>query len=150
MGFLRKVRSGRSWKDGRDHELILDAGVADDPGDVVELPVVGESYRQDALERIAGPKEADGKSHLVGVTLRCEPTNEHDSNAVRVEVLGQLVGYIARDIAAQISAGLAKQRGVLEAGGMIVGGWDDGQTEGHYGCRVWIPASAAQRLGMAS
>ena len=33
---------------------------------------------------------------FVGTSLRCEPTNEYDANAVRVEVMGQLFGYVAR------------------------------------------------------
>lgn len=51
--------------------------------DIVEVEVRGESHCQDALGAIAGPKEEDAKQLLVGVTLRCEPDNEFDANAVR-------------------------------------------------------------------
>jgi hypothetical protein len=39
-------------------------------------------------------------------------------------------------------------RGVLEGRGLIVGGWDDGVTEGHYGVRAWIRARDITRLGV--
>src|SRR5258708_34967889 len=36
--------------------------------------------------------------------------------------------------------------GVVEPRGLIVGGWNDGETEGHYGIRVWISQSDTARL----
>lgn len=119
-----------------------------DPG-LVELHIVGESYRQDALAAVSGPKGTVGKEMPVEVTLRCEPTNQYDEHAIRVEVTGQHVGYVARDQAALLCKPLtAASRGVIEAQGLIVGGWRDGDSEGHYGIRVWITRADADRLGI--
>jgi len=63
--------------------------------------------------------------------------------------MGQLLGYVAGDQAAIV--GPAVQRtcgGVHEAKGLIVGGWDDGYSEGKYGVRVWITTSDAHRFGV--
>ena len=130
---------------------------AEDGETLVELDIVGESYRQAELEAIAGPKDPDGKRTLAGVTLRCEPSNEHDRNAIRVEVYGQLVGYVARDQAALLCPAITRAcRGVLEARGLIVGGWkiDDRdsasrfaeKSEGSFGIRAWITMKDAARL----
>jgi len=122
---------------------------SDDEADLVEIEIHGESFRQETLEALAGPKEADGKHVVEGVTLRCEPSNPHDPNAVRVEVMGQLVGYVARDQAPVVSQGMQRScGGVLEERGLIVGGWRDRQSEGHYGIRVWLTRRDADRIGL--
>jgi hypothetical protein len=132
-----------------DAELVREDAI--DHGEVdalVEVEIHGESFRQDTLEALAGPKGPDGKHVREGVTLRCDPTNEHDPNAVRVEVMGQLVGYVARDQAVVVSAGLQRAcGGVLEERGLIVGGWHDARSEGFYGIRVWLTGHDAVRIG---
>jgi hypothetical protein len=98
MGFLRDrfpkptitVTGRRPISEGQDLEVRTDAAESGD--ELVELKIVGESYRQAAIAAIAGPKEPEGKSFRVGVTLRHEPENAHDRNAVRAEVMGQLLG----------------------------------------------------------
>jgi hypothetical protein len=116
---------------------------------LVEIEVHGESFHQDMLEALAGPKGPDGKHVLEGVTLRCEPDNPHDPNAVRVEVMGQLLGYVAREQAAVVSRGMQQAcGGVLEERGLIVGGWRDERSEGSYGIRVWLTRHDADRIGV--
>jgi hypothetical protein len=136
---------------------VLEAPAHDDR-ELIELEIVGESFHQDAFAAIAGPKEAEGKRQRVGVTLRCEPDNEYDSNAIRVEVMGQPLGHVSRKTAALLSPAMQRScGGALEAVGMIVGGWaalilnDDGTDRvsiGHYGVRVWIMHRDADRLGV--
>lgn len=53
------------------------------PGDF-KIEVVGESYYQDALERIAGRKTADSVEHPCIARLEPEPFNRHDKNAVAI------------------------------------------------------------------
>jgi hypothetical protein len=114
---------------------------------LVEIDIVGESFHQKELKRIAGPKEADGKSHRCGVTLRREPDNKYDKNAVRVEVMGLQVGYVARPTAARLSPAMEVHcGGVMEANSLIVGGWDDGFSQGHYGVRVWLTTADLARI----
>lgn len=62
--------------------------------------------------------------------------------------MGLHVGYVARESAEVICGPLRQLGGVTELPGMIVGGWDDGVTEGHFGCRGWMPAELANRLGV--
>jgi len=123
--------------------------VATDP-DLVEVDVVGESHHQDALEQVAGPPSELTKHYQVGTTLRCDPNNPYDSNAIRVECMGQHVGFIPRQTAALLSSCMhAGCGGVLEAVGFIVGGWDNGISTGFYGIRVWVKKEDLQRIGVS-
>jgi hypothetical protein len=138
----------------------LRAAADEDHAELVEIiEVVGESYRQEALARLAGRKDAEGKHKLVGAVLRCEPQNEHDANAIRVEVMGEHVGYVSRETATFLSPAMQRAcGGALEARGLIVGGWksesrdDHGRylevSEGSYGIRVWITQRDTERLGV--
>jgi hypothetical protein len=63
--------------------------------------------------------------------------------------MGQLLGYIPRATATQLSAAMEARCGsVLEGVGFIVGGWDDGDSIGSYGVRVWIGKEALNRIGV--
>lgn len=102
-----------------------------------------------SLEALAGPKDEIGKQVLEGVTLRCEPDGVHDHNAVRVELMGQLVGYIACDEAALFSPAIQRfSGGVLEARGLIVGAWRNPDNEWSYGIRVWATQRDMDRFGV--
>lgn len=153
MSFLRRA-FGLIPKDGRAEErelLVAEIRVEAQDADerLVEIDVVGESHRQEALASIAGPKEALGKHLPVGVALRCEPSNTYDANAIRVEVMGQLLGYVAREPASILSPNICRAAGgVIEARGLIVGGWDDGMSVGHYGIRVWLTERDCSRLSV--
>lgn len=152
MGFFKELFGKREKRRpvAEAHELEVRTEAADWGDDLVEVNVVGESYRQDVLASIAGPKEPEGKSMQVGATLRCEPSNQYDDCAVRVEVMGQLVGYIQREFAAELSPAMQRGcRGVIEARGLIVGGWRDGRSEGHYGIRAWVRTSEVERIGLS-
>jgi hypothetical protein len=127
-------------------DIYRDAAERGD-GDIFEIEIVGEGYRQKELERIAGPKEPGGKQHRCGVTLRREPSNKYDENAVRAEVMGVHVGYVARELAYDLAPAMqAHAGGIVEARGVIVGGWDDGTTEGYYGIRAWLTEADFLRL----
>lgn len=65
--------------------------------------VRGESYYQQDLKRLAGPPRRRGYLVPVEATLRREPDNVHDVNAVRVEIGGDLVGYVARELALELA-----------------------------------------------
>lgn len=87
----------------------------------VEVKVVGLSFRdaypdnvfevqrlhEAAQARGIGADSSPGADHVV-VTLRREPTNEHDENAIEVLVPGlgrgkSMIGYIPRDLAARLA-----------------------------------------------
>lgn len=148
MGLMKRLFGGGPSAAERTEALVVETGVSDASDGLVEIEVVGESHHQDTLERIAGPKEPEGKQMRVGATLRREPTNPYDGNAVRVEVMGQLIGHVARTMAATLSPALAAVGGAIEAQGVVVGGWKDRTSEGSYGVRVWLDPATAARLGV--
>lgn len=92
--------------------------------------VAGTSYRQDALEVVAGGRNFAGtRRRLLTATLVREPDNPHDSNAVRIDVGGVHVGYLPRDGAPGFHAIIQR----LTAAGLpsscrasLTGGWDEG------------------------
>jgi hypothetical protein len=104
------------------------------------VEVVGESYRQNALLQVAGGYNNGGLQ--LTASLVPEPSNAHDANAVRVDIDGQPVGYLERELAAEYSP-------VLLAGGHrayececeLFGGWDRGEGDrGNYGVRLDLAA----------
>jgi hypothetical protein len=151
MGFFKRLGRQNVATSPTDEEVIqirLNAQEIGD-GDLFEIEVVGESHYQAELQRIAGPKEPGGKHHRCGVTLRCEPKNKYDKNAIGVEVMGMTMGYVARDTAARLSPAMQSRcGGAIEARGLIVGGWKDGVSEGHYGIRVLLTPADGVRLGI--
>ena len=101
--------------------------------------IVGESFYQKDLARIAGPKEPQSKSHYCKALLICEANNPRDPNAVAVMIDDSIVGYLSREDAIDY-------RGFLEEGfsehplvvvdALICGGWLDEKSEGHYGVKL--------------
>lgn len=65
------------------------------------VSVVGESHYQPALEAAAAGRFSTGYEDAIPTTaaLIPEPRNLHDRNAVRVDVDGRTVGYLARELA---------------------------------------------------
>jgi hypothetical protein len=108
------------------------------------LSVVGESHRQDALDRVAGDatgpepylEELKGRARALTrepdrlwfrAALLREPTNEYDPNAIAVHAAGVgLVGYLDRETAldfAPVFEELARQGySVGACPAMLVGG----------------------------
>jgi hypothetical protein len=75
----------------------------------VPLNVVrGESRRQTALWAMCGEPRRQGYLVAVEAKLRREPKNPVDKHAVRIEIQGEHVGYLARELAAQLSPALDK------------------------------------------
>ena len=71
---------------------------------------VGVSHYQDALRRSAGAEGPVSIRRDVEAALVPEPENPHDPNAVRVEVDGELVGYLARDDALRYGPAVRRLR----------------------------------------
>lgn len=103
-----------------------------------EVKVKGTSAYQDALLRISGRKEFQGKKLACVACLISEPTNPHDRNAIRVEIERLRVGYLSRHLAAFFGEwlrmnGYTTMESPCDA--MIIGGWevDEFETFGTYG-----------------
>ncbi len=95
-----------------------------------EQHVVGESNYQAALEHAAGGRTPDGcATSLVAAQLVREPRNRYDRNAVRVDIAGQVVGYLPRADAPryhQLVTALWEQGVAATCWARLTGGWDRG------------------------
>lgn len=101
-----------------------------------DFDIVGESNYQAALERIAGAKTPDGHEHYCEATLRPEPSNPYDKNAVVVQIKGHTVGYLAR---ADAEAYKSQSSKPMRADALIVGGWRySNGNEGSFGVKLDI------------
>lgn len=115
------------------------------------LEVVGEASYQDALWAICGGTPGDRIRHQVVAVLIPEPENAYDSQAISVHIEGDLVGYLAREVAALYLPGLHKLMtrcgGYVALEGVVVGGgyYDDGP--GRLG--VWLAHNPAD-FGLTS
>lgn len=105
--------------------------------------VVGEGRRQDAIDAVAGPKQYDGVWIERVATLRPEPDNAEDDQAVAVEVGGAVVGYLAHTEATAhrrlIDRAISEQ-GTATCAAVVNGGWyrEDEGSEGSYGVHLYF------------
>lgn len=129
-----------SWLFGQKQERYV---TLEGDGDY-DLQIVGESFYQDALDRICGGKTEDGHEFYCEAVLVREPSNPHDKNAIAVYINDLKVGHINRAQAKPLTR-IFRDQGL--AGGIakavIVGGWAGrrNQSDGHYGVRLDIPVS---------
>lgn len=111
--------------------------------------IVGEASYQEALDTICGGRCEDGHEFATTASLRREPNNPHDPNAIAVVIDGKKVGYIPRAKAIKAASIMDADRKRCEAAtcpALIVGGWiDEDGDHGHYGVRLalaWPPRLA--------
>lgn len=102
--------------------------------------MVGESAYQGALERLCGGRTEAGHLRLMMAALVLEDENAYDSNAVRIEIEGECVGYLDRPAAKRYRRALEAAGGRLErvqCAARVRGGWerDDGDT-GLFGVKL--------------
>jgi hypothetical protein len=144
MGFLKRLRGGgapppwpppgpiTSWPTGTYQ--IQGDGWEFNKHPQHYLDVVGESFHEAALERIAGGRTNDGARHPNHIALLLpEPTNDRDANAVRVLILptsrspGGVVGYLSREDAVAyrpVIDRLAETGRLTMCQARLKGGWD--------------------------
>jgi hypothetical protein len=95
-----------------------------------KVRVVGTSRYQDAIWRIVGEptRDRDSRAHWRGeAALEPEPENQHDRNAVRVTIGGETVGYLDRELAAELQPELvemAEHGSTVVATAHAVGGFE--------------------------
>lgn len=130
-----------AWHVTQNPRITLARGFLDGDGSFW-VPVAGTSYRQAALERLVGQREWHAKNNDVVATIILENGNPHDANAVRVEIYGEHVGYLPRDLAVRYRAMLRSSGRAAVAEqclARITGGWQRGGGDcGHYGVRLDI------------
>lgn len=102
--------------------------------------VVGESYYQDNLERICGPRKPEGEHRFIEATLIMDDENPHDNQAVVVKIHGLTVGHLRRDAARTYRMALRRlgyrRKVIMHCQACIRGGWQRDDNIGHYG--VWL------------
>ncbi len=102
-----------------------------------EWEVTGESHYQEALRKIAGPKEKTAKEFFCKALIVPEPTNQYDKDACAIYINGMKVGYMARLDAKSYLSFLKsegfKKTDVFSVDAEINGGWLDAKSEGSYG-----------------
>lgn len=70
------------------------------------VEVVDESKYIPAFEEICGPRTDESVNIIVQATLVHEDHNPYDAMAIRIDVAGQTVGYLRRDVARDYRARL--------------------------------------------
>jgi hypothetical protein len=128
-----------AWHVTQNPRITLARGFLDGDGSF-SVKVAGTSYRQPALERVAGQKQWQSTQQDVVATIVLENGNPHDKNAVRVEIFGEHVGYLARADAMsyrEMLRGSGRAAIAQQCLAYITGGWERGGGDrGHYGVRL--------------
>lgn len=137
MGTSGGARENSDWGQRRAEPQPL--GKLDGDGDF-EFDIIGESQYQANLVALAGPKTSSGREVEREATLNREPDNPHDGNAIRADIEGRTVGYIARSDAAAIAPVMDRQGvSAVRVDALIVGGWLTESDEGHFGVKLDLP-----------
>lgn len=108
--------------------------------DEYTFEIVGENSYQDALKSIAGAKGQESKCMFIGAVVEHEPSNPYDANAMRVSINGKTVGYFSKAHAAKMRQSMLQKNislnTKLNIPAVIVGGWRNSHSEGHYGVKL--------------
>jgi hypothetical protein len=111
------------------------------------VEVVGVSRRQDILAAVVERRGRSGRTVTVDAIVTPEDSNPHDANAVRVEIDGELIGYLSRDNARRYRADLAaagSPHASVLCQARIVGGFETaGGERAHFGVRLDLPPMEA-------
>ncbi len=96
------------------------------------VAVVGESHYQETLRQLSDFFALIGRGERTfTATLKPEPANAYDSNAVAVTTDdGTTIGYLAREMAETYQKRLLRQTAVVRCPAQLRGGGDGGQVIG--------------------
>lgn len=105
------------------------------------MEVVGESHYQQALISICGKHNRDGHEKEFVAIIALDPSNPHDANAVVVNILNNVVGYLPKEQAQRVGAQMREEDlQTVTCRAKVRGGWRTNQhDEGSYGVRLAIP-----------
>jgi hypothetical protein len=144
VGFWNRVIHARKSSASAQPEPHVATAYLQDGHD--DLEVVGELAYQNALWRLCDGTPGDRIHCDIVAVLVPEPTNPYDTNAIAVQIDGQVVGYLSRATAQEYLPGLqhlmSRLGGYVALRGVIVGGgnYDDGP--GRLG--VWLDHDPAE------
>jgi hypothetical protein len=103
-----------------------------------QLRVVGTSYHQQVLERIAGSRTAAGYHRFCAALLLPQPKNLYDRHAIAVRIHDLEIAHLDREHAREFERAL-QSSGYADAAceAEIVGGWVRGSNDwGYVGVRL--------------
>ena len=107
------------------------------------VDVVGVSRRQSVLAAIVDRQSRRGRTVTLDAVLILEDSNPRDANAVRIEIEGELIGYLSRDNARRYRADLAaagQPHATVRCKARIVGGFETESGErAPFGVRLDLP-----------
>jgi hypothetical protein len=100
--------------------------------------IVGEERRQSEFEAVIGKPRSEGYLLFKPVTLRREPTNSHDPNALKAYYAGTHLGYLRAKYAETISPRM-DEAGITEysIAGIARGGSSNRSEQANLRLQVW-------------
>lgn len=120
------------------------------------LEIVGESYRQNELWKIVGKRTSERIRLEVIATIKADRENKYDPNAIAAFVNGAHVGFVAKELAAEINEELTlllqqNPGKVIGLRGVIAGGGEREDGQGMLGLFLDYPAETfGERSNSAS
>lgn len=123
-------------------------GYVIEPEDSFDLNVVGESFYQSNIEKITGPRSANGANFQCFAKLICDKENPKDRNAVSVRIDGLIVGHLSK-YDARAWRNMLKKAGAgtneVTVAAEITGGWrrvkNGSVDEGSFGVKLDVPVT---------
>ena len=126
------------------------ADITNGPG-TYDVDVVGESHYQEALEAICGGRTEKSQRLVVEAFLVPEDDNPHDSEAVRIAIQDETVGYLDRETARNFREQMTEvgaSEMAAKCNAIIVGGWDRGGGDiGYFGVKLDLSTACLQPRG---
>jgi hypothetical protein len=140
MGLLDRVRTLRRAREHEPNAPTVQVASAHLLEGDEDLEVVGEASYQPTLWGLCRGRPGDRIRHSIVAILVPQPDNSYDANAISVQIQGHIVGYLARDVAAEYGPGLRQRMDEFGAyvalRGVIVGGGYYHDGPGRLG--VWL------------
>jgi hypothetical protein len=128
--FLRPILHSMGWK-GKAPKPTHHLQGSENFG----FPIVGESFYQKNIAKIAGAKKPNGVEVKTKAVVFLDPFNRHDNQSVRIEMEGFIVGHLSKENAQKYRAWLKQNnlsKATCQADAIITGGWLRDDSEGYY------------------
>lgn len=113
------------------------------------IDVIGESYYQKNLSRLAGGRLPEGHFKTTKAVLICEDDNPKDRQAVLVTIDGEAVGYLPKPIARKYRAQLQAKgypKIKTSCGAVITGGCYRGKNvSGSFNVKLDLPSLVSEK-----
>lgn len=147
LGFIILTKIGKN-EQKNPHPTPTNSNIYAWPGLMeYDFEVVGESYYQEAIKKIAKQQEAkyannqDAKIEPLTAYLIPDDYNQYDDKAVRVDIHGMQVGHLSREDARSFRRRLGAKKltgQITTCGALITGGHIKNGKQADYGIALDI------------